>query len=105
MRLSNVQPLMDVGRSGTEAWNPACDLRALTSVWRLSAGPLLGDQLIDALDWRSLFYTRAPIGSGGMPYHKLRGSVRAEVHSCRHTDDTGWTPVERCPSSAQWRAF
>ena len=31
----------------------------------LSAGPLLGGLLIDVLDWRSLFYTRAPIGVVG----------------------------------------
>ena len=28
----------------------------------LSAGPLLGGALLDLLDWRALFYTRAPLG-------------------------------------------
>jgi EmrB/QacA subfamily drug resistance transporter len=53
----------------------------------LSAGPLVGGLLIDVLDWRALFYTRAPMGVIGavlswlvLPQDTVPGgSVRVDV--------------------------
>jgi EmrB/QacA subfamily drug resistance transporter len=40
-------------------------LGAVISVGHL-CGPLLGGLLLDALDWRSIFYTRVPVSIGGL---------------------------------------